>query len=119
MRAPKKCGHATCEVRVTGRAYCPEHTRNFRTSTRSARLPRDWQAIRAQVKARAKGRCEAIRHHPDCDGIGRECDHITPGDDHRLTNLQWLSTPCHLAKTRAESAARNRARHAQRDRGHA
>jgi hypothetical protein len=74
-------------------------------STRSARLPKDWHKRRQQAKRRAKGMCQAKVHEPDCDGIGTECDHVQRGDDHSLTNLQWLSTPCHMAKTKAEAAA--------------
>lgn len=44
-------------------------------------------------------------HEPECDGIGTECDHIERGDDHRLSNLQWLSGPCHHAKTLREAQA--------------
>jgi len=87
------------------------------TSTRAQRLPPNWPTIRDQVRDRAAGRCQAHPHHaPGCDGWGAEADHITPGDDHSLTNLQWLSTPCHQAKTAQEAAARNRARAAMRRR---
>lgn len=41
-------------------------------------------------------------HVDDCDGIGRDCDHHVPGDDHRLSNLRWLSAPCHKRKTALE-----------------
>lgn len=78
------------------------------TSDRRERLPRNWQSIRAKVKARAHGLCEADRHDPRCDGIGTDADHIKAGDHHELTNLQWLSEPCHRAKTARESAERNR-----------
>ena len=72
-------------------------------STRRARLPSDWPKRRARVKARAKGMCEAKVHEPECSGEGAECDHIVHGDDHSLSNLQWLSGPCHKAKTLAEA----------------
>lgn len=74
------------------------------TSDRKERLPANWDAIRAKVKRRARGHCEAVRHEPACEGIGSHCDHIDHGDDHRLGNLQWLSKPCHDAKTRVEAA---------------
>jgi 5-methylcytosine-specific restriction endonuclease McrA len=77
------------------------------TSDRRSRLPRNWQQIRATVRARAHGKCEAEKHDPRCDGIGTDCDHIIPGDDHRIEALMWLSAPCHTAKTAAETAARN------------
>lgn len=79
---------------------------NWATSTRRSRLPRNWPKLVAMTKHRAKGKCQAQTHVADCDGYGRECDHIQAGDDHRMVNLQWLSTPCHKAKTQAEAAAR-------------
>lgn len=79
------------------------------TSDRRYRLPRNWPDIKRQVKRRAHGLCEADQHQPNCDGIGTDCDHIIAGDNHSLDNLQWLSGPCHQAKTAAENAARNRA----------
>lgn len=84
------------------------------TSDRRQRLPPDWDDIRAEVKQRAQGRCQAREHDPRCTGTGTDADHITPGDDHTLPNLQWLSGPCHRAKTARESAARNTARAAAR-----
>lgn len=76
---------------------------SWETSDRRSRLPKDWAQRVAQVRDRAKNQCEAQQHAPDCDGIGRECDHIKAGDDHSLANLQWLSTPCHKAKTQRET----------------
>lgn len=77
------------------------------TSTRASRLPKDWAKTRRRVKARAKGRCEATTHDPRCNGVGSECDHIIPGDNHHISNLQWLNTYCHAAKTRRENSANN------------
>jgi 5-methylcytosine-specific restriction protein A len=81
---------------------------HWNSSDRRFRLPDDWESRRAMVKARAHGRCEARIHAKDCDGIGTDCDHIIPGDNHSLVNLQWLSYACHKAKTARESAERNR-----------
>ncbi|QUW18881.1 hypothetical protein [Agrococcus sp. Marseille-Q4369] len=86
------------------------------TSDRRSRLPEDWDDLRKQVKRRAGGRCEAKRHAPHCNGIGTDCDHVRPGDDHGLGNLQWLSRPCHDAKTRADNARQNAERAALRRR---
>lgn len=80
------------------------------TSDRKDRLPPNWQEIRRIVKARAKGKCEAEVHAKGCPGWGSEADHIIPGDDHRIESIQWLSGPCHWAKTNRETAARNRER---------
>jgi len=87
-------------------------------SDRRQRLPANWDQLRAQVKARARGRCEALAHVADCDGIGTDCDHIEQGDDHSPTNLAWLSGPCHDAKTRADNRVTKRlARPAERHPG--
>lgn len=83
------------------------------TSNRAQRLPRDWPKRREATKRRAGGRCEGIdlertgtrAHVSGCNGIGTDCDHDVRGDDHRLTNLRWLSAECHKAKTQAEAYA--------------
>lgn len=77
------------------------------TSDRRQRLPKNWADIRRQVQRRAHGLCEATTHARACDGTGTDADHIHAGDNHALTNLQWLSGPCHRAKTATETAARN------------
>lgn len=82
-------------------------------SSRAERLPPDWPQLRAEVERRAAGRCEALEHAAGCHGIGAECDHIIAGDNHQLDNLQWLSGPCHAAKTQREARAA-RARNARR-----
>jgi hypothetical protein len=79
---------------------------------RRTELPPDWAKRREAVKRRAKGRCEAEQHEPQCDGVGRECDHIGDKLNHSLSNLQWLSTPCHLAKTKRQAAEASQARRA-------
>ena len=88
---------------------------NWSTSDRRARLPRDWPKRVAATKQRAGGRCEGISltgedrwHDARCDGIGRECDHEKRGDDHSLSNLRWLSRPCHTRKTQLEKPTRKR-----------
>ena len=80
---------------------------NWNSSNRGSRLPDDWPERRAKVRGRAHGLCQAKQHVPECDGIGTDCDHIIAGDDHSLDNLQWLSHPCHKAKTERENAERN------------
>ena len=77
------------------------------TSDRRYRLPKGWATTRAEVKRRAGGKCEAMRHVPECSGLGTDADHIVQGDNHSLNNLQWLSEPCHRAKTARETAERN------------
>lgn len=87
----------------------------WETSTRRSRLPPNWDSdIRPAVKRRANGLCQAAEHARDCDGTGTDADHIIPGDDHGMGNLQWLSRPCHDAKTARETAARNTKRASMR-----
>lgn len=84
------------------------------TSTRRARLPKNWKHLVAATQARAGGRCEAIDTSGNrCVRPGTDCDHVIPNDDHRLSNLQWLCHPHHEAKTKAEAAAA-RHRHSRR-----
>ena len=85
----------------------PRNQMNWGSSDRRLRLPQDWAQRRAAVKARANGRCEAKLHAKGCNGVGTDCDHIVAGDNHDLSNLQWLSYACHKAKTARESAERN------------
>ena len=79
------------------------------TSDRASRLPPDWPKLRAEALARDGHRCQARIHVRTCDGVATEIDHIIPGDNHALSNLQSLSTPCHKAKTARENAARRQA----------
>lgn len=87
-------------------------TDRWATSTRRARLPKDWKQRVSATRHRAGGRCEA--RLPDgtrCTAAGTDCDHVVPNDDHRLSNLQWLCHPHHEDKTKGEAAA---ARHKHR-----
>lgn len=83
------------------------------TSDRRSRLPLaggEWVRIRTRVRERANNHCQAQVHSALCNGIGSECDHITPGDDNSLDNLQWLNKHCHKLKTQREAARNNRRR---------
>lgn len=74
------------------------------TSNRRSELPptQAWEAIRKRVIRRDAGRCVA------CGAPGTDVDHIIPGADHNLGNLQLLCRDCHQTKTQRESAqARN------------
>jgi 5-methylcytosine-specific restriction protein A len=83
--------------------------RPWQGSTRLVRLPKDWQRRRQAVIRRDGGRCRR------CGAPGaRDVDHIRPGDDHSLTNLQLLCRRCHGTKSAHEgttAAAAARARH--------
>jgi len=86
----------------------------WQTSNRASRLPKNWADIRRGILEQAHHQCQAPTHHPRCTGVATDVDHIKPGDDHTPANLQALSKECHDAKTARETAARNRARSAQR-----
>jgi 5-methylcytosine-specific restriction endonuclease McrA len=73
------------------------------TSDRSARLPGNWPAIRVAVFKRDGYQCR-IRGD-GCTWLATEVDHITPGDDHRLANLQAACHRCHALKTAREAKA--------------
>lgn len=68
-------------------------------STRRKRLPVDWARRRILVLQRDRYRCRR------CGATATEVDHVVPGDDHRLTNLQALCKRCHGSKTGTEGAA--------------
>lgn len=95
-----------------------------------ARYPADWKAISAEVRARARGRCEGSPAYPDCRAWDREehpdtgsmvvltvahLDHApenvgTPGD---RPNLRAWCQRCHLtydAPHHARTAAETRRR---------
>ena len=74
------------------------------SSDRASRLPADWQARRRAVARAAGGRCQAIMSDGSrCRWPGSECDHIVRGDDHDLSNLQWLCHWHHAQKTHREA----------------
>ena len=82
--------------------------RPWQGSTRLARLPKDWQRRRQAVIRRDGGRCRR------CGALAREVDHVVPGDDHTLANLQLLCRRCHGTKSGhegANAATAERARH--------
>jgi len=109
-RAPRKCARFDCEVRVTGKRYCPEHVPAWQTSTRPGST-RASRALRAQV----------LRRDPVCTCDG--CQRCTPGgcvrtsteDDHAINlkadgsdtieNHRGMCSACHLVKTLTEAQA--------------
>lgn len=73
-------------------------------STRKERLPDDWEQRRATVRDRAGGRCQAtMRDGTRCTEPGTDCDHIVRGDNHALSNLQWICRWHHNKKTAREA----------------
>jgi len=74
-------------------------------SDRGSRLPSDWPLRRGRVRRRARGRCEWVDESGRCQLPGTDCDHIVPGDDHDLGNLQWLCRWHHAHKSAMEGVA--------------
>ncbi|MFG3405650.1 HNH endonuclease [Streptomyces sp. NPDC048142] len=75
------------------------------TSNRRSELPRNWEAIRQRVIRRDRGLCRGVLSEGAlCGHPGTEVDHVRPGDDHTLANLQLLCSWCHRRKTQGESA---------------
>lgn len=88
---------------------------HWTSSTRRTRLPTNWPQLRTAVRTRAGERCE--HRNPDgsrCPNPGTDCDHINPGDNHDLANLQWLCAQHHRAKSSAEGNAAMRMAAAKR-----
>jgi 5-methylcytosine-specific restriction protein A len=73
--------------------------------------------VRDRVAQRTHGHC--VKCGIRTVKVPGQCDHVTPlilGGEHRETNLQWLCSPCHAAKTRLDvklkaKVARVRKRH--------
>lgn len=91
-RAPKAPGHSLPRP-------------PWRNSTRREGLPPDWPARVAIVRRRAGGRCQQVEDGHHCEAVGTDCDHIVPGSDHSLPNLQWLCSYHHRHKSALEGAA--------------
>lgn len=82
-------------------------------STRKARLPANWKRLRARVLRRDHHTCTRCPHR-DPTTRTLEVDHIVPGDDHSIGNLQTLCVDCHKRKTieeRRQPRNRPRERH--------
>ena len=97
---------------------CPVSRRDgWASSDRRDRLPADWRARRQKVAARAGGRCQAVLSDGTrCRWPGSECDHIVRGDNHDLSNLQWLCHWHHAQKTRREAVQARRDKQAAAER---
>ncbi|MEU0577877.1 HNH endonuclease signature motif containing protein [Streptomyces griseoincarnatus] len=79
----------------------------WETSNRRERLPDNWAAIRRRIIRRDGGVCVAplLDSGQRCGEYGTDVDHIIPGDNHDLSNLQLLCRWHHTRKTQRESAA--------------
>lgn len=79
----------------------------WENSNRKQRLPRNWNQIRRKVFDRDYGLCqvESPETGYTCGEIASEVDHIVPGDDHSLANLQAICRWHHAKKSAAEGNA--------------
>lgn len=88
-------------------------TTGWVNSDRRSELPPGWAALRAAALERDGHRC--VAPWTTCGDPATDVDHIIPGNDHRLENLQSLCHPHHVEKTNAErvvfTQARPRERH--------
>jgi 5-methylcytosine-specific restriction protein A len=75
-------------------------------STRAARLPVNWDELRAARLDYDQHRCTWYDHGQRCTNEATEVDHRKPmTDDHRLEALRSLCTPHHSRKSSAEGNA--------------
>lgn len=75
----------------------------WQDSDRKSRLPDDWEYRRQFVRNRAGGRCEQIQEDGTrCPMFGTDCDHVDRGDNHDFSNLEWLCSSHHAAKSAME-----------------
>lgn len=96
-RAPKAPGHSPPREAWAG-------------SARRSELPAEWPVLRIATRERAGGRCEGRDGDHRCRKPGTDCDHIVPGPNHSLDNLQWLCGYHHRRKTAIEGATAARRR---------
>jgi len=72
-------------------------------STRRARLPKGWATLRRRVLRRDQYACQArFSDGQLCGQPATDVDHIEPGDDHSMANLQALCAWCHAHKSSSE-----------------
>ena len=83
------------------------------TSHRKAGLPQTWASIRAGVRARAGGRCQAVENGQRCLLVGSECHHAGGRDDHDPAVLVWLCADHHRSIKLDEATAARRAMYAK------
>ncbi|ARF59430.1 HNH endonuclease [Streptomyces gilvosporeus] len=85
-------------------------------SDRRLRLPSDWPVRRLSVLKRDGFQCVAVLRDTGarCTASATDVDHIVPGDDHDLANLQALCRWHHARKSSAEGVAAKRRRVSRR-----
>jgi 5-methylcytosine-specific restriction enzyme A len=105
-RAPKKCGREGCEVRVTGKRYCPAHVViGWQTKGASRTSTTEHKAWRKAVLDRDHWWCQ-IREL-GCTRRANNADHIVPvafgGSAFDLSNGQAACKVCHDKKSKREA----------------
>lgn len=87
------CAEPRCPVLVST-TYCDTHApAPYATSTRRARLPANWPALRRFVLKRDRYTCHI------CGRYGPRVDHIVAGDNHHPDNLAPICLDCDRAKS--------------------
>jgi len=71
----------------------------WKGSSRRARLPSNWPALRRRVFATHGHVCYV------CGGYANEVDHVLHGDDHSMANLRPICTRDHRIKSAREGQA--------------
>ena len=104
-RAPKHCGHPTCDNLTHARTYCPQHTRTgWQTRGAGRTSGRAHAQWRHAVLTRDNHTCRL--RYPGCTGHATHADHIRPDAEGgaRLdpTNGQAACEHCHNIKSRTE-----------------
>lgn len=75
----------------------------WKGSSRKSRLPHNWHQIRKRVFAEKGHYCLwQMNNGSYCGAYANQVDHIVPGDDHSITNLQPLCEDHHKIKSSSE-----------------
>lgn len=83
----------------------------WESSDRKSELPQDWALRRMRVLRRDSYRCQARDSTGRaCGEWANQCDHIEPGNNHDLDNLQALCAWHHARKSSREGVAARRPR---------
>lgn len=86
----------------------------WENSGRKERLPADWPTRRVRVLRRDGYKCQAKHSTGDlCGAPANQVDHVEPGDNHDLSNLQALCRWHHARKSSREGVAARRPRATQ------